>query len=154
MTSEAPNEPASQHSEDVASAGITRRSVVRAASASAPGLGLGGVTATAAQPASAATRKGPGSIARAPDLPPGFTSRFIHANGPTHADRFAVGEPRRHARRGHGHGDRVVPAVLGCYLTDGRVRFTDADPTLGRSRPVRPSAVHQSRQVEIDAQRN
>jgi hypothetical protein len=81
MTSEVPNEPASQHSEDVASAGISRRSVVRAAGAGALALGLGGVTAAAAQPASAATRKGSGSVARAPDLPPGFTSRFIHANG-------------------------------------------------------------------------
>jgi pimeloyl-ACP methyl ester carboxylesterase len=81
MTSEVPNEPASQHSEDVASAGITRRSVVRAAGAGALALGLGGVTAAAAQPASAATGKGLGSVAQAPDLPPGFTSRFIHANG-------------------------------------------------------------------------
>ena len=81
MMSEVPNEPASQHSEDAASAGITRRSVVRAAGAGALALGLGGVTAAAAQPASAAARKGPGSVAQAPDLPPGFTSRFIHANG-------------------------------------------------------------------------
>ena len=81
MTSEVPNEPASQPSEDAASAGITRRGVVRAAGAGALVLGLGGATGAAAQPASAATRKGPGSVAQAPDLPPEFTSRFIHANG-------------------------------------------------------------------------
>ena len=69
MTSEVPNEPANQPSEDAASAGITRRGVVRAAGAGALTLGLGGVTAAAAQPASAATRKGPGSVAQEPFSP-------------------------------------------------------------------------------------
>jgi pimeloyl-ACP methyl ester carboxylesterase len=81
MTSEVPNEPANQHSEDVASAGISRRGVVRAAGAGALALGLSGATAAAAQAASAATHKGPGSLSSAPKPPPGFTSRFIHANG-------------------------------------------------------------------------
>jgi len=81
MTSEVPSEPADQHSEDAANAGITRRGVVRAAGAGALALGLGGATAAAAQTASAAARKGPGSFSQAPTPPKGFTSRFIHANG-------------------------------------------------------------------------
>jgi pimeloyl-ACP methyl ester carboxylesterase len=79
MTPEAPNEPAGEHTEDVASAGISRRGVVRAAGAGALALGLSGATAAAAQAASAATRKGPGAGSPAPNPPPGFTSRFIHA---------------------------------------------------------------------------
>ena len=66
MTSEAPNEPAKELSEDEVNAGITRRGVVRAAGAGALALGLGGATGAAAQAASAATRKGPGSFSQAP----------------------------------------------------------------------------------------
>ena len=81
MTSQVPNEPANQPSEDAASGGITRRGVVRAAGAGALALGLGGATVAAAQSASAATRKGPSSLSQAPNPPKGFTSQFIHANG-------------------------------------------------------------------------
>ena len=80
MTSEVPDEPADQHSEDWVSAGITRRGLVSAAGAGALALGLGGATA-AAQAASAATRKGSGALSQPPNLPKGFTSRFINANG-------------------------------------------------------------------------
>jgi hypothetical protein len=47
------------------------------------------------------------------------------------------------------HGEDMATAVawyrpsLGCYLIDGRVRFTDADPTSGRSRPARQAVVNQ-----------
>jgi alpha/beta hydrolase fold len=78
MTSEVPSEPADQHSEDVVNAGITRRGVVRAGVLA---LGLGSATAAAAPAASAAARKGSGSLSQAPNPPPGFTSRFINANG-------------------------------------------------------------------------
>jgi hypothetical protein len=81
MTSEGPDEPANEHSEDVVNAGITRRGVVRAASAGALALGLGGATAPAAQTASAATRKASGFISSPPNPPKGFTSRFINAGG-------------------------------------------------------------------------
>jgi pimeloyl-ACP methyl ester carboxylesterase len=79
MTSEAPSEPATEHPADELNAGMSRRGVFRAAGAGALALGLGGATGTAAQAASAATRKSPGSVSPGP--PPGFTSRFIHANG-------------------------------------------------------------------------
>ena len=81
MTSQGPDEPASQHYEYMASARISRRGVVRAAGAGALALGLSGGTAAAAQAASSATHKAPGSLSRAPKPPRGFTSRFIHANG-------------------------------------------------------------------------
>jgi pimeloyl-ACP methyl ester carboxylesterase len=81
MTSEGPDEPASEHSEDVVNAGITRRGVVRAAGAGALALGLGGATAAAAQTASAATRRASGFISPPPNPPKGFTSRFINAGG-------------------------------------------------------------------------
>jgi len=81
MTSEVSSEPAGQRSEEVGSAGISRRGVVRAAGAGALALGLSGATAAAAQAASPATRTGPGSLAPAPKPPPGFTSRFIQAGG-------------------------------------------------------------------------
>jgi len=81
MTSEGPDEPASEHSEDAVNAGITRRGVVRAAGAGALALGLSGATAAAAQAASAATRRASGSVSQPPNPPKGFTSRFINAGG-------------------------------------------------------------------------
>jgi pimeloyl-ACP methyl ester carboxylesterase len=81
MTSEVPNEPGTEHSAGGAAPGITRRGVVRAAGAGALALGLSGATGAAAQAASAATRKRPGSLSQPPHLPPGFTSRFINAGG-------------------------------------------------------------------------
>jgi hypothetical protein len=81
MTSQGPDEPASEHSEDLVKAGITRRGVVRAAGAGALALGLGGATAAAAQASTAATRKASGSLSPPPIPPEGFTSRFINANG-------------------------------------------------------------------------
>ena len=81
MTSEGPDEPASEHSEDLVNAGITRRGVVRAAGAGALALGLSGATAAAAQASTAATRKTSGSVSQPPNPPKGFTSEFIRANG-------------------------------------------------------------------------
>jgi pimeloyl-ACP methyl ester carboxylesterase len=81
MTSEGPDEPASEHSEDLVNAGITRRGVVRAAGAGALALGLSGATAAAAQASTAATLKASGSVSQPPKPPEGFTSEFIRANG-------------------------------------------------------------------------
>ena len=81
MTAEVPNEPANEHSGEAVEAGMSRRGVFRAAGASALALSLGGATGAAAQAASAAARKGPGSISQPPSPPKGFSSRFINAGG-------------------------------------------------------------------------
>jgi pimeloyl-ACP methyl ester carboxylesterase len=81
MTSEGPDEPASEHSKDLVNAGITRRGVVRAAGAGALALGLSGAAAAAAQVSTAAIRKTSGSVSKPPNPPKGFTSEFINANG-------------------------------------------------------------------------
>jgi len=85
MTSVAPNEPANEHSGEAVGAGVSRRSVIRAAGAGALALGLGGAALTGAPGASAATRKGLGRVSRAPGLPPGFwktfSSEYINAGG-------------------------------------------------------------------------
>jgi pimeloyl-ACP methyl ester carboxylesterase len=77
MTSVVSNEPANEHSGDAVSAGMSRRSVIRAAGVGALALGL----ASAAPTASAATREGLGAVTGAPHLPAGFwqtfTSRYI-----------------------------------------------------------------------------
>ena len=54
MTSVGPNEPASEHSADAVSAGISRRGAIRAAGAGALALGLG--VAAASFPAAAARK--------------------------------------------------------------------------------------------------
>ena len=66
MTSEGPDEPASEHSEDLVNAGITRRGVVRAAGAGALALGLSGATATAAQASTAAAAGRPANPRQGP----------------------------------------------------------------------------------------
>jgi pimeloyl-ACP methyl ester carboxylesterase len=85
MTCVAPNEPANEHSGEAVSAGVSRRSVIRAAGAGALALGLGGAALTGAPGASAATRKGLGPVSRAPGLPPGFwktfSSEYIRTGG-------------------------------------------------------------------------
>ncbi|HEV3291363.1 MAG TPA: alpha/beta fold hydrolase, partial [Streptosporangiaceae bacterium] len=85
MTSVAPNEPANEHSGEAVSAGVSRRSVIRAAGAGALALGLGGAALTGAPGASAATRKGLGPVSGAPGLPPGFwktfSSEYIRTGG-------------------------------------------------------------------------
>ena len=82
MTSVVPNE----HSGDVVTPGMSRRSVVRAAGAGALALGLGGgALAVAAPTASAATRQGLSSVPQPPHLPAGFwntfTSRYVNIGG-------------------------------------------------------------------------
>jgi pimeloyl-ACP methyl ester carboxylesterase len=76
MTSEAPNKAANEHSGDAVSAGMSRRSVIRAAGAGALAVGLGGAALTGAPGASAATRKGLGPDSGVPRLPAGFWKTF------------------------------------------------------------------------------
>jgi pimeloyl-ACP methyl ester carboxylesterase len=81
MTSVVSNEPADDYSGDAVSAGMSRRSVIRAAGVGALAFGLG--AAAPAAPAAAAGEFGP--AAGAPHLPGGFwktfTSRYIDAGG-------------------------------------------------------------------------
>jgi len=77
MTSLVSNEPADEQAGDAVSAGMSRRSVIRAGGVGALALGLG-----AAPPAArAAIRGGRGSVAGTPHFPAGFnktfTSRYI-----------------------------------------------------------------------------
>src|SRR5580704_8556671 len=76
MTSVVPNKAANEHSGGAVSAGMSRRSVIRAAGAGALALGLGGATLTGAPEASAATRKGLGPASGVPRLPAGFWKTF------------------------------------------------------------------------------
>src|ERR1700730_6102605 len=77
MNSLVSNEPADEHSGDAVSAGMSRRSVIRAAGVGALALGLG----AAARAARAPARGGRGPVAATPHLPAGFwktfTSRYI-----------------------------------------------------------------------------
>ena len=79
MTSLVSNEPANEHSGEAVSAGISRRSVIRAAGAGALALGL--AAGAAAPAARAAAGGGLGSVAGTPHIPAGFwktfTSRYI-----------------------------------------------------------------------------
>ena len=81
MTSVVSNEPADEHSEDAVSAGMSRRSLIRAAGVGTLALGLGAATPTAI----AATREELSPATGAPPLPAGFwqtfTSRYIDAGG-------------------------------------------------------------------------
>jgi hypothetical protein len=82
MTSLVSNEPADEHAGDAVSAGMSRRSVIRAAGVGALALGLG----AAAPAARAATLGELGSVAGTPHLPAGFnktfTSRYIRRYWP------------------------------------------------------------------------
>jgi pimeloyl-ACP methyl ester carboxylesterase len=107
MTSGVVKEPSTEFVGERRTAGISRRSLVRAAGGSALLLGIGGATLTATAGAAGATGsssgrtttpEGLGSVWGAPNLPAGFTdtftSRFIEAGGlRQHAVVGGVGPP-------------------------------------------------------------
>ena len=77
MTSTAPVEPAGGRAGEAASAGMTRRGVMRAAGGGALALGLGNAALTGAAPAAgAATRNVSRPVPRPPHLPLGFWRTF------------------------------------------------------------------------------
>jgi len=85
MTYVVPNEPANEHSREAESAGMSRRSVIRAAGAGALALGLGGTALIGTSAAGAATRNGLRPVSGALGLPSGFwqtfSSEYVNAGG-------------------------------------------------------------------------